>query len=397
MSESMTYPTWPQFEEDECYAVQQVLKSGKVNYWTGEECRLFEKEFAEYHGMKYAIATANGTLALELALKVLDIGPGDEVIVPARTFIATASAVVANGAAPVCADVDINSQGISAESIEALINSKTKAIIVVHIAGWPCDMDPVIQLARKYHLKLIEDCAQAHGARYKNKLVGTFSDIATFSFCQDKIITTGGEGGMLILNDTVLWEKAWSYKDHGKNVQKALSGQKSVGFQYIHDQFGSNYRMSEMQAAIGRCQLRKLNIWIEQRRRNAQVFNEIFSQSSLLRIPLPSSDYYHAYYKFYVFLNQELLPADYSRDRILKELSESQIPVFSGSCPEIYLEKAFADRNIGPRERLSSAKMLGETSLMFLVHPTLSTQDIASMAHQVLDFLKKFDVVTANL
>ncbi len=396
MSNKTSFPSWPHFEEDECRAVQNVLMSGKVNYWTGEECRRFEREFAEYHGVKHAIALANGTLALELALKVLNIGPGDEVIVPARTFLATASAVIAQGATPVCADVDINSQSILAESIKSLINSKTKAIIVVHIAGWACDMDSIIKIAKDHNLKLIEDCAQAHGARYKNKIVGTFSDIAAFSFCQDKIMTTGGEGGMLIMNDTELWESARSYKDHGKNFEKVHDNKKEVGFQYVHDQFGSNYRMTEMQATIGRCQLKKLNGWIEIRRKNAQVFAEILSKSSLLRIPLPSSDYFHTYYKFYVFLNQELLPIDYSRDRILKELSDSGLPVFSGGCPEIYREKAFVDLGLGPKERLPNAKLLGETSLMFLVHPTLTTDDITLMANQCLRYLKQLEMETVE-
>ncbi|MBX9585868.1 MAG: DegT/DnrJ/EryC1/StrS aminotransferase family protein [Gammaproteobacteria bacterium] len=394
MTEKKSYPTWPHFEEDECRAVQNVLKSGKVNYWTGDECRQFENEFAQYHGVKHAIALANGTLALELALKVLNIGRGDEVIVPARTFLATASAVIVQGATPICADVDINSQAISVESIGSLINSKTKAIIVVHFAGWSCDMDSIVKLAKEHDLKLIEDCAQAHGARYKDKLVGTFSDIAAFSFCQDKIITTGGEGGMLIMNDSQLWERAWSYKDHGKNFQKMNGNKKSVGFQYVHDQFGSNYRMTEMQAAIGRCQLKKLKQWVEKRRENAYVFAEILSKSPLLRIPMPSSDYYHSYYKFYVFLRQDLLPADYTRDRILNELSVSGLPIYSGGCPEIYCEKAFIDKKLGPKERLKNAKILGETSLMFVVHPTLSSNDISTMANQVLHFLNQFDVVT---
>lgn len=396
MNIKKSYPSWPRFEQDECLAVQNVLQSGKVNYWTGEECRLFEQEFADYHGVKYAIALANGTLALELALRVLDIGPGDEVIVPARTFLATASAVIALGATPICADVDLNSQSISVQSIKTLINAKTKAIIVVHLAGWSCDMDPIVKLCKENNLKLIEDCAQAHGSRYKNKRVGTFSDIASFSFCQDKIMTTGGEGGMLIMNDSKLWERAWSYKDHGKNFEKVHESKKHSGFQYVHDQFGSNYRMTEMQAAIGRCQLRKLDQWIEQRRNNARVFAEILSRSALLRIPMPSEDYFHAYYKFYVFLKQELLTTHYSRDRILRELSESGIPVYSGSCPEIYLEKAFRDRGLGPKERLVNAKILGETSLMFVVHPTLSEQDIAMMANSALALLEEALVESVN-
>ncbi len=379
-------PTWPYFAEDECQAVQAVLSSAKVNYWTGEECKKFEKEFAEFHGVKHAIALANGTLALELALKALDIKAGDEVIVPARTFLATASAVVRFGAIPVCADVDLHSQAISVESIKSLITPKTRAIIVVHLAGWPCDMDPILALARAHQLRVIEDCAQAHGARYKGKLVGTFADIAAFSFCQDKIMTTGGEGGMLITNDAELWERAWSYKDHGKNFQKINSSEKTIGFQFVHDQFGSNYRMTEMQATIGRCQLRKLQDWVDKRQENAHVFAQTLSQSALFRIPMPGDNIFNAYYKFYVFINQEELPAGFSRDRILKDLNERGIPAFSGICPEIYLEKAFVNAGLGPKTRMPNAKILGETSLMFLVHPTLGSSDIIDMAQSILDY-----------
>jgi dTDP-4-amino-4,6-dideoxygalactose transaminase len=391
------YPSWPFFAEDEVEAVQKVLSSGKVNYWTGQECQLFENEFAQYHGLKHAIALANGTLALELALKALEIQPGDEVIVPARTFLATASAVIAVGGIPVCADVDRDSQGITVQSIQSLINSKTRAIIVVHLAGWPCDMDPIVQCARDNNLRLIEDCAQAHGARYNDQLVGTFSDIATFSFCQDKIMTTGGEGGMLLTNDSTLWESAWSYKDHGKNFQKVQAPHKSIGYQWVHDRFGSNYRMTEMQAAIGRVQLKKLDQWIEQRRKNAALFAQILSKNPVFRIPTPKEDLFCSYYKFYAFLNSDELSSKYSRDELLKKLSDLGIPAFSGICPEIYLENAFIERNLGPKHRLPVAKWLGETSLMFQVHPTLSATDVSDMANTVLDCLKQIELSSQHI
>jgi len=391
------YPSWPFFAEDEIDAVQHVLSSGKVNYWTGQECQLFENEFAQYHSVKHAIALANGTLALELALKALEIQPGDEVIVPARTFLATASAVIAVGGIPVCADVDSDSQGISVQSIQSLINSKTRAIIVVHLAGWPCDMDPIVQCARDNNLRLIEDCAQAHGARYNGQLVGTFSDIAAFSFCQDKIMTTGGEGGMLITNNSQLWETAWSYKDHGKSFQKVQAPYKSIGYQWVHDRFGSNYRMTEMQAAIGRSQLKKLDQWIEQRQKNAALLAEILSPNPVFRIPTPKENIFCSYYKFYAFLNSDQQSPKYSRDELLKKLNDLGIPAFSGICPEIYLENAFIDRNLGPSQRLSVAKWLGETSLMFQVHPTLSSKDISDMANTVLDCLKHFERSSEHL
>ena len=214
----VTNTTWPRFDEEEIYAAEQVLRSGKVNYWTGEEGKIFEKEFAEYVGVKHGIAVANGTVALELALEALGIAEGDEVIVPSRTFIASASAVVMRGAVPKIADIDPVSQNISVKSIRDQISPRTKAIIVVHLGGWPCEMDEILAIARNHNLFVIEDCAQAHGASYKGKRVGSFGDIAAFSFCQDKIMTTAGEGGMVVTNNPTLWKRAWSFKDHGERL-----------------------------------------------------------------------------------------------------------------------------------------------------------------------------------
>jgi dTDP-4-amino-4,6-dideoxygalactose transaminase len=367
---------WPYFAEDEKLAVLKVLDSGKVNYWTGGECKFFEKEFASYIGCPYGIALANGTVALELALYALGIGTGDEVIVPCRTFIATASCVVARGAKPIVADIDQVSQNITAETISEVLTPKTKAIIVVHLAGWPCDMDPILDLAKKHGLKIIEDCAQAHGAKYKKKFVGSFGDAAAFSFCQDKIITTGGEGGMLLLKDVEVWKKAWAYKDHGKNSSIISQSVQSLGFKWTHDSFGTNWRMTEIQAVLGRMQLQKLNDWVQIRRHNAEILTECFKNIPSLRVTIPAADYFHSYYKYYVFVRPEKLKSDWNRDKLIQEIKNEGVPCFSGSCPELYLEKAFIDANMSPKARFAVAKKLGETSLMFLVHPTLSVDDM---------------------
>jgi len=376
-------PKWPYFADDEIAAVDRVLQSGKVNYWTGEECKLFEQEYAEYLGVPYAIALANGTVALELALHALGIGAGDDVIVPARTFIASASCVVMRGARPLVADIDRNSQNITVETIAQVITPKTKAIIVVHLAGWPCDMDPILEYAKQHNLKVIEDCAQAHGAYYKNKPVGSFGDAAAFSFCQDKIITTGGEGGLLALKDLELWKKAWAYKDHGKNYELISQPISSPGFKWTHDSFGTNWRMIEMQAAIGRLQLSKLPGWIEARRNNADILTACFEKFSVLRITRPDKNCYHSYYKYYVFINKEAIKPDWNRDKVMHAIQEAGVPCFTGSCPEIYQEKAFIDAGFAPKERFSIAKELGETSLMFLVHPTLSSEDMQAMCSTI--------------
>lgn len=363
------FPPWPFFSEDEVEVATQILRSGKVNYWTGEEGKLFEKEFAEYVGCKHAIALANGTLALELALYGLEIGSGDEVIVPSRTFIATASCVVARGAIPVVADIDPISQNITAETIAAVLTPKTKAIIVVHLGGWPCDMDPIMELARQHNLKVIEDCAQAHGAKYKGRPVGSLGDIAAFSFCQDKIMTTAGEGGMLLTNDTALWKKAWAYKDHGKDYDCVYSKQHAPGFRWLHSSFGTNWRMTEIQAAIGRLQLHKLDQWVKQRRQNAQILNDLFKEVPALKLTIPTADFYHSYYRYYVYIRPELLKNGWTRDQVLTEINAKGIPCFVGSCAEIYLEEAFARTEYASLKRHPNAQYCGETSLAFLVHP----------------------------
>ena len=372
---STSYAPWPHFAPDEIEAAMRVLQSGKVNYWTGQEGLSFEKEFAEFVGCKHAIALSNGTVALELALYALGIGPGDEVITTSRTFIASASSVVAAGARPVIADVDHESQNLTAGTIEPLITRHTKAIITVHLAGWPCEMDRIMELARQHGLKVVEDCAQAQGAMYKGKRVGSIGDVAAFSFCQDKIMTTGGEGGMLTTTDSEVWQRAWSHKDHGKSYDAVYNREHPIGFRWLHESFGTNGRMTEMQAAIGRVALKKVPGWIEVRRRYAAILNGRLSEVTGLRRTTPPSHSYHAYYKYYVFVRPEQLRAGWNRDRIMQAICAEGVPCSVGSCSEIYLEKAFFSQR-RKRVRLPVAKELGETSLMFLVHPTLTIESI---------------------
>jgi dTDP-4-amino-4,6-dideoxygalactose transaminase len=379
--------TWPCFAPDEIEAAERVLRSGKVNYWTGEEGRLFEKEFAAFVGCNHALAVANGTVALELAVHALGIGAGDEVIVPARTFIASASCAVMNGAKPVFADVDPNSQNLTADTVRSVLTSRTKAIIAVHLAGWPCDMDPMLKLARDYGLKVIEDCAQAHGATYKGRPVGSLGHVAAFSFCHDKIMTSGGEGGMLTTNDESVWGHAWSFRDHGASNESLCHGQNSFGFRWVRDSVGTNLRLTEIQSAIGRSQLRKLSGWIEIRRKNASSLTERLSGCSTLRITRPCGEVVHSYYKYYVFVRPERMREGWDRDRIMTAINAEGIPCFSGVCPEIYLERAFRE-NWCVGNRMTVARRLGETSLMFLVHPTLSENDMLDTCHAVEKVMK---------
>ncbi|HEY5293661.1 MAG TPA: DegT/DnrJ/EryC1/StrS aminotransferase family protein [Burkholderiales bacterium] len=370
------FAPWPNFAEDEIAAAAAVLRSGRVNYWTGDQSQEFEREFAALIGVKYAVALANGTAALELALHALGIGPGDEVVVPCKTFIASASCVVRLGATPVVADVDPDSQNITAAGIEAVLTDRTKAVIAVHLAGWPCEMDEILALAKERGLRVVEDCAQCVGARYKGRMTGSMGDIGAFSFCQDKIVTTGGEGGMLVTDSHALWEKAWSYKDHGKSYAAVFEREHQPGFRWLHESFGTNWRITEMQSAIGRLQLKKLPQWLADRRRNAGFLSRGLSAVPALRLAMPPAHSEHAYYKYYAFIRPEMLRVGWSMQRILDALAAEGIPCGVGACSEIYLEKAFVDAGLGPKRPLPVAKRLADSSLMFMLHPGLAEQDM---------------------
>ena len=371
------FSPWPSFTQEEADAVSRVLLSNKVNYWTGNECREFEKEFAAWAGCEYAIALGNGTLALDVALKALGVGEGDEVITTPRTFLASASSIVTSGAAPVFADVNLNSQAITAESIQAVLTPKTKAVIVVHLAGMPAEMDAIMALSEQHGFYVIEDCAQAHGAKYKGRSVGTIGHIGAWSFCQDKIMTTGGEGGMVTTNDKTLWSTMWSYKDHGKSFDAIYNREHPPGFRWLHESFGTNWRMTELQAVIGRLQLSRMPAWTAKRQANAAQIDEAVAGLNVVRRVEVPEYIEHAAYKHYLFVEPQNLAEGWTRDRIVEAIAERGVPTYQGSCSEVYLEKAFDNTPWRPEQRLSNALTLGETSVMFLVHPTLTEQEMA--------------------
>jgi dTDP-4-amino-4,6-dideoxygalactose transaminase len=379
---SAPFAPWPHFEADEIEAAVRVLRSGAINYWTGEEGRRFEEEFAHHAGCAYGVAVANGTVALELALHALGIGVGDEVIVPSRTFMASASCAIMRGAKVVVADVDRHSQNLTLDTILPLITPHTKAIIAVHLAGWPCEMDSILELSHSYGLKVIEDCAQAHGAIYNGRPIGSFGDVAAFSFCQDKIMTTGGEGGMLTTNDRSIWERAWSFKDHGKSYDAVYNRSHPPGFRWLHESFGTNWRLTEMQSAMGRVLLGKLRGCVETRRKHADILSSSFLSIPGLRVTEPPERSGHSYYKYYAFVRPEKLRDGWTRDRIMSAINAEGIPCSVGSCSEIYLERAFPE-DMRPSKTLDVARELGETSLMFLVHPTLSDNDMLDTCQAV--------------
>ncbi len=381
------FSPWPSFTQEEADAVSKVVLSNKVNYWTGQEGREFEKEFAAWVGCEYAVALGNGTLALDVALKALSVGSGDEVITTSRTFLASASSIVTAGATPVFADVDLNSQNITAESIESVLTENTKAVIVVHLAGMPAEMDAIMALSEKHGFKVIEDCAQAHGAKYKGRSVGTIGHIGAWSFCQDKIMTTGGEGGMVTTNDKDLWSFMWSYKDHGKSFDAIYNREHPPGFRWLHESFGTNWRMTEMQAVIGRIQLTRMASWTQKRQSYAAMIEEAVADLPIARSVEVPEYIEHAEYKHYLFVRPEYLKAGWTRDRIVESIVEQGVPAFQGSCSEVYNEKAFDGTSFRPEQPLKNAVELGETSLMFLVHPTLTTAEVEKSASVIRSVL----------
>ena len=381
---------WPSFTKEEADAVAEVISSNRVNYWTGEECRQFETEYAAWSGAAQAVAVNNGTLALDLALKGLGIGPGDEVIVTPRTFVASISCVVTAGATPVFADIDTESGNISPATIKAVLSPRTKAIIAVHLAGWPCDMDGIMSLADAHSIYVIEDCAQAHGARIGNRSVGSIGHAGAWSFCQDKIMTTGGEGGMVTCNDKELWSRMWSYKDHGKSWDAVYNRKHEPGFRWVVESFGTNWRMLEVQAVIGRIQLRRMADWTARRTAIAMRLAETLAAfPSLIRVPMPDAGFTHAYYRLYGYIRPEGLRDGWTRDRIVEDCSKLGGPVFQGSCSEAYMEKAFDTTGWRPKNRLPVARELGETSLMFLTHPTITNAELERYASAVSEIFSQ--------
>lgn len=382
------FSPWPSFTKEEAEIVQKILLSNNVNYWTGNECREFEREFAIWSDSKYAVALANGTVALDAAIKALDIGEGDEVIVTSRSYVASITCIINSNAKPIFADVDLETQNITYESVSQVITKRTKAILCVHLAGWACDMNEIMNLANQHNLFVIEDCSQAHGAKYKGKSVGSIGHIGCWSFCQDKIMTTGGEGGMVTTNSKTLWRKMWEYKDHGKSYEAVYERKHPQGFRWLHESFGTNGRMTEMQAGIGRIQLNRMQDWQRKRLNNANSIWNAAKECRLFRVPEIPDYIEHAAYKCYIFVN-----GDFNlRDKIMSLINDKGVPCYSGACSEIYLEKAFDNTNLRPKNRLKNAKELGETSLMFLVHPTLTKKEI----QKTCEVLKEVSLYSLN-
>jgi len=394
--------SYPYFNVSTLKRVQQVLKSGRVNYWTGKECKEFEKEFSKYIGNKYSVTLSNGSVALELALKALNLKKGDEIIVSPRSFVISASCVLNLGLKPVFADIDYNGN-LSIEGIKKVFKKNIRAIILVHLNGLSCDLDPILKFVKRKKLFLIEDCSQAHGAIYKGKKVGCFGDISTWSFCQDKIISTGGEGGMISTNNKKLWLKIWSMKDHGKNYKNAILKKKNIGFKWLHDDFGSNYRMTEVQAVIGREQLKLLDKQIKKRNLIADLYlnglKSYYQQYKVLKKPdfkcktcsfkhiqKKCNQCTHAFYRLNLFINKNKI----NQKKLLEKLIKNKINCGVGSCPEIYREKIFNKLKFYPKKRLLKARLLGETSIMFPINPQRKLNEVIKEIKKIKQILQKY-------
>ena len=370
MSNENNKGQWPLMNSKMINSVADVLTSGKLNQWNNSAVKEFEKKYAKYVGCNYAVAVFNGTVALELCVKTLGIKEGDEVIVTPRTFLASASCCAWYGIKPVFVDVDKNSQNITLETIKSAITNKTKAVILVHLAGWPCDLEEICCFCREKGIYIIEDCAQAHGAKYKGKSVGRWGDNNAWSFCQDKIITTGGEGGMITTNCPHLFKRAWSLKDHGKGYDTVFNTKHPSGFRWLHKNIGTNWRMMPMQAVIGSHALDELESWVQHRRGIATLYNDELKNIEGIRLTIPPDYIYHSYYKYYFFLNPDRFNC--SRDELIEQINKEGVFCQVGSCSEIYKEDAL--KHYAPNNQLQITQNLFKTALLLKCDPCISIE-----------------------
>lgn len=366
----MQKKNWPNFSDDLISKVVKVIKSGKINYTSGLYGKKFEKNFSKFIGNKYSIAICNGTAALEVAIKSLKLPNNSEIIVPARSFFSSASSIVNTGNLPVFADVDSLTQNISLEDIKRKINKNTKAIICVHLAGLPCDMQNITNIAKKNNIKIIEDCSQAHGASINNKHVGSFGDVATWSFCNDKIISTLGEGGMISTNNKKIYNYCQTYINHGSVLLKKNSSEKFI---YNKHFFGTNLRITEIQSIAGIEQLKKLKQIQKKREKMSLDYLNIFLKyPKYISCYFPPKHIKSAWYRFYFFIKNNTSNQKQIRFQIIKNLKKDNIKCFTGACPEIYLEKSFKKLKNIKFERMKNCKLLGSTSLALEVNHTLN-------------------------
>ncbi len=375
---NISFSSWPKYSKKEVNKVKKIIETGKVNYWTGNYCTLFEKKFKLKFNLNYAISVANGSVALDAAVNVLKLSKRDEVLVTSRSYVSTASCLQNTPARIRFIDIDLDTQNIDIECIKKNINSKTKLIICTHLAGWPCDVDKIKKIIGKRKIYIIEDCSQAHGAMIKNKFVGSMGDISVWSFCNDKIMSTLGEGGMISCKSSFLYKKLWAYKDCGKNIDKIKKKSKNRLFKWLHDFDGTNLRMTEIQAAVGIEQLKNLNLMVKKRFGNLKTLRKKINNPKIF-IPEYPINIIHSGYRFYLYLKN---PA--SRNKFIKYLNANSIDANQGSCPEIYKEKRFSVKN--NFKILKNANKLGKICVSLPSHHLMSYKDLVYVAKIINQF-----------
>ncbi|MDP7975826.1 MAG: DegT/DnrJ/EryC1/StrS family aminotransferase [TACK group archaeon] len=331
---SRPLPHGAYIDEEDIRAVTEVLRSGKLSSLSNPIVEEFEKAFAEYVGTKYAIAVNSGTAALHTALQAMGVGPGDEVVVPPYTFVSTATSVIHANAIPVFADVELSSYNLDADSFEKSITQRTKAVIPVHLFGRPAEMDAIMEVARRHNVMVLEDAAQAHGATYKGKKVGTFGNAAIFSFYESKNMTTG-EGGMIVTDDEKIAQRARLIRQHGEPSW------------YYYVELGYNYRMPAMEAALGLSQLKKLDKFNSIRQSNASYYNSKLSRIKGIVVP-KAPDYVKHVYHVYAprFLEEEL---GISPNLISKALAAEGINLRPIYPRALYLDPLFQEKRVRPK------------------------------------------------
>ena len=391
---------YPYYSKQEIKKVSSILKKGRVNYWTGKECNSFEKEFATYHELKFGVAVSNGSVALEIALKSLKLENDYHAIVTPRSFIISASAINNTNGVPVFADVDVNGN-LYLDSIKKNITPKTKVVVLVHLYGHPANALEIKKYLKKKKIFLIEDCSHAHGGIFKNRKIGSFGDLSIWSFCNEKIISTGGEGGMICTNNLTIFKRCWSIKDHGKSFDKSKKKIKNYGkFRWLHENYGSNFRMTEMQAGIGRIQLKRLDYQLKKRELLAKKIYQVFKYFVIKKLfeepnfkcfdcPKSKNNFFcnncrFTFYRFNILLNNSE-----SRNKLLRKLISNKINCGSGYNAEIYKER-FYKKNKKLVSNIVMSKDIGNRSIAFTIDPYLNTDQIKKYLKNLKKTLKLF-------